>query len=241
MKTKILLLKAIMLFAILLIPLAFANQDLYGDVFIEINERGEVTISGITNNPELIGTFHDLTSKTGKYWIFNISSDEVYADLLFKVVFPEHTEITYIKSTAQIRIGSEGNAPIIRGIIKNKELEILVQYYFEDAEKKSYFIIILKILLALLIAIIAIYLLMVSKRKKTEEQNILKDLTERQKNIYSLLRKKDGVTQKYLEKKLNLPKSSISRNIDAMVRKNILNKINKGNSNMIYLNNKKYK
>ncbi|MBU2442886.1 MAG: winged helix-turn-helix transcriptional regulator, partial [Nanoarchaeota archaeon] len=49
---------------------------------------------------------------------------------------------------------------------------------------------------------------------------------------------KKPITQAALEKILKIPKSSLSRNIDSLVRKDIITKEGKGMSNVLFLKNK---
>jgi uncharacterized membrane protein len=58
-------------------------------------------------------------------------------------------------------------------------------------------------------------------------------LTERQKEIVNLVSKNKRITQKGLQDKLNMPKSSLSRNVESLVKKRILKKEQKGMSNLI--------
>lgn len=232
----------LVLLLVLLSSEVLANEEFYADITIDINERGDAVISGITNNPELTGTFSDLTTKQGKYWLFNLTSTtNIYSDLLFAVNFPENTELNYIKSTAQISIGSESNAPIVRGILKNKNLEIIVQYHFEDKKEEKPFIILFFVSLGVIILSSLIYYFYIKnnlrKRKKENEKEI--SMTNRQRQIYLLVMKNENITQKKIEEILKIPKSSISRNVASLERKGVIVKKVKGQSNILSINNQK--
>jgi uncharacterized membrane protein len=229
---------------ILLSPSVFANEEYYADITININERGDAVISGITNNVDLIGTFSDLTTKQGKYWLFNLTSaTNIYSDLLFAVNFPENTELNYIKSTAQISIGSESNAPIVRGILKNKNLEIIVQYHFENKKEEKPFLVLFFVSLGVIILGSLIYYFYIKnnlrKRKKENEKEKEISMTNRQRQIYLLVMKNENITQKKIEEILKLPKSSISRNVASLERKGVIVKKVKGQSNILSINNQK--
>ncbi len=223
----------ILIFIILLMVQVQANE-LYADIEIRLNQRGDAIITGVTNHPTLIGTYKDMTSKQEQYWLFNLTKEN-FTSALFRIDFPEDVIITYIRSTARINIGAD-DAPFIKGTLRNKPLEIIVQYYFDEpSEVRTNY---LQIIISTILILLGIYIMFFHKKKK-ESIKEEKGLSERQKKIIELLGKKDGVTQKYIEEKLNLPKSSISRNISTLERKGIIKKITKGFSNTIYLNKNK--
>ena len=67
----------------------------------------------------------------------------------------------------------------------------------------------------------------------------LNTLTPRQQEIVKILQKNKGqLAQSKLEKISKLPKSSLSRNIESLKRKNILEKTPNGMSNTLILKNK---
>lgn len=55
----------------------------------------------------------------------------------------------------------------------------------------------------------------------------------RQREIISILCKEKQITQKALEKRLNIPKSSVSRNVHSLVIKKIITKKESGNTNIL--------
>ena len=62
-------------------------------------------------------------------------------------------------------------------------------------------------------------------------------LTDRQLQIVEILEKHDKpITQKMLETEMNIPKSSLSRNLDSLVARGIVKRENKGMTNAIYIN-----
>ena len=78
-----------------------------------------------------------------------------------------------------------------------------------------------------------------TKRKKKGKLN-LKTLPERQRRIIEILQKNKGtLTQAELEKKLKIPKASLSRNVDSLVRKNLIAKEQFGMTNRLTLKNDK--
>ncbi len=73
------------------------------------------------------------------------------------------------------------------------------------------------------------------KYRKKEPKINIEALSKRQKQIYLIVRKHKKITQSNLQDKLNLPKSSLSRNIDSMARKGIIEKKKTGMTNLIML------
>ncbi|MCH8520159.1 MAG: MarR family transcriptional regulator [Nanoarchaeota archaeon] len=71
------------------------------------------------------------------------------------------------------------------------------------------------------------------KQKLKEEYSYL---PLRQREIISILCEEDQITQRVLEKRLNIPKSSVSRNVHSLVIKNIIIKKESGNTNVLELN-----
>ncbi len=223
------------------------GSSFYGDVVFDVQSNGFVVVSGLSNHPVLLGSFDNLTSKSGKLWVFNFSSsgvDVVFDDFLFEARFPEGVVFTYIKSSSQIRIGSDDNIPVIRGILKNKSFEFVVQYYFEDEEdndEKNNYSFILFFIFGGLFLYIGLFFIFSYKHNNIGNSKQFLSLTPRQKDIFLILLKNDGVSQKFLETKLNLPKSSVSRNIDALVRKNLIVKERRGFSSSLKVNKKVFK
>ena len=223
------------LILLLVLIMPYANsQTYYADLKININQRGDTTIRGQTNVPNLIGTHQNLTTKTGQNWIFNLSTHN-FSNALFDIKLPEDAVITYIKSTAQINIFAEQGQTHIKGIIQNKPLELIIQYHFQKKENQNNKTLLIISIILIIIGII----LMLKKTKKEKPWYYNEALTKRQKQIITILEKNQEVNQKFLEQKLNLPKSSISRNILTLEKKGIITKKQIGYSNIITLNKTK--
>lgn len=74
-----------------------------------------------------------------------------------------------------------------------------------------------------------------SEEKEDEFPIDISHLPERQQEIINILRDKKKVTQKQLEELMNIPKSSVSRNVQALFIKGIVEKQNVGQSNYVFL------
>jgi uncharacterized membrane protein len=230
MKTKL-----ILLLAVLSISSAFA-ETYYADVQINVDSSGKVSISGQTNHPVLKLTDSDLfTTKNKEVWLLNISTYGLFSDFIYQVNLPSGASVNYIKSTGTFRIKSNSNSISIIGTGHNEPFEIAVQYTLGTvAFPYEYF----AIPLPIAIAVYIIFVLLRKKKKRIEKivsEVKIQGLTERQKQIVDLLIKNKSMTQKQLQEATNLPKASLSRNIDALVRKGIVIKEEKGMTNAIIL------
>jgi len=215
---------------ILIITPVFAGY--YADIDIFLEDDGNVIIEGISNYPDLLTEQQspDYTSKKGKYWLFNMTIDETFDEFIYRLHMPKDSDINYLKTRHLSRIDQDDSMTVI-GTGRDESLVILVQYSINKLENNNY--ILYLILLIVILTSLSTYFFLFHKKKKLKQidPNIL---TERQKIIYDILKKsKKPVTQKYIEEKTNLPKSSVSRNIESMVRKGIISKEKVGMSNKL--------
>ncbi|PLW79667.1 hypothetical protein C0585_06760 [Candidatus Woesearchaeota archaeon] len=208
----------------------------YADIDIFLEDDGNVIIEGISNYPNLLTEQPNpnYTSKKGKYWLFNMTMDETFDEFIYRLHMPKDLDINYLKTRHLSRIDQDDSITVI-GTGRDESLVILVQYSINRLENNNYLI---SIFLSIIILILlAAYFFFFHKKKKTKRIDPA-FLTERQKIIYDILKKsKKPLTQKYIEEKTNLPKSSVSRNIESMVRKDIISKEKVGMSNRLTLKN----
>ena len=233
---------------ILILAVSVSAVEYYADVVVDVNAEGTAEITGTTNHPAfMVGTTDNLTSKKGTYWLLDISPQEQFSDYIFKVILPEKAVINYVKAPSQVRIAEEGSRLTITGTGKNQRLSIQIQYYFDTTPQKS---LLGELLLwfgpVLALIIIGLALLYLARRKekqlgpKPEQSTGLSynpdTLTDRQKQILDIIKgSKTFVTQAMIERTIKIPKSSISRNIDSLMRKGILKKEKRGMSNILSL------
>jgi uncharacterized membrane protein len=224
----------LLLFVLISLPLAFAN-GLYADVIIELDGSGYAEIEGTTNAPNLISS-SNFTSKQAAVWTF--TATESFDEYLIEVHLPEHSVMHYVKSEAPVQVGTIGERTFIRTSDSDELFNLTIQYSIEpETESAPWYIEFVGILIVLLV-FSAIALL--AKRKGNKAAAISKSsldtsmLSERQTRIIYLLEtKNEPQTQIQIGKELNLPKSSVSRNIDALVQKGILEKSGVGMSNKV--------
>lgn len=231
---------------ILLLNLPLANSlsaAYYADIEIDIGESGTAMISGTTNHEFLSpGIKDELTSKIGKYWLFKIDLNDTFADFVYAVRLPENASINYIKASGSIRIENESGRIVVRGTGRNEPLRITIQYSLNIAQKQNA-LILFALAACLLIALFVagIFLLkkkqaaMLSEEAKKEKYGTL---SERQLAIIIFLEKQNGIaSQKAVAEALGIPKSSVSRNVEALIKKGYLRKEKKGMTNLLILTN----
>jgi uncharacterized membrane protein len=236
---------AVVLACLLLLATSAAAIDYYADIVIDVASDGTAEISGTTNHPALIeGKTSNLTSKKGEYWTLQLSPSETFSDYIFKVILPENADINYVKAPSQVRISEEGKRLVIIGTGSDQKLSILMQYSFGAPEKNLLNELLLWFGPALGIIVLGLALLMLGNRKASQsnQQPDAKPsynpdtLTDRQSQILEIIKSGKGiVTQAMVEKAINIPKSSISRNIDSLARKGIISKDRRGMSNILTL------
>ncbi|MFH2028201.1 MAG: MarR family transcriptional regulator [Nanoarchaeota archaeon] len=234
--------RAIFLVLVMFLSIQLVHaSDYYADIEIDVDEAGSVDISGTTNHDNLIvESSQDYTSKKQSYWLLDITFEEEFSDYVYVVNLPFGSSINYIKSAGSFRIETGNGKLSIKGYGNNKPLSIIIQYQIGKTDQNDYtsFIVAL-IFITMAVLFITSRVKKIKKRsKKHKEKNDhnLDGLTVRQKDIMRLLIEKDNpMTQKEIEKGLNIPKASISRNINSMELKGLIEKEKTGMTNIIKL------
>ena len=228
---------------------AVIAQDYFADINIIVDESGFVTIDGTTNHPDLLEENTELyTSKKQSYWLINITKEEIFSDFIFSLSLPSGSSINYVKSSGFIIIKEDFGKLIVKGFGQNKSLSILIQYQVEKASGiiQSYDITIS--LIIFFIGLVVIFLLinrfykkrLVTKTKSINEESKteynLSGLSARQKEIMKILiDKKRPLTQTEIQNELHIPKAAVSRNINSLERKDLVEREKSGMSNLIRL------
>jgi uncharacterized membrane protein len=222
------------------------SQRYYADISITVDSSGFVSIQGLTNYPNL-STFEtqEYTSKQQSYWLLNITKKELFSEYVFDLRLPEDSSINYIKSSGSIRIEENQGNLLVKGFGENESLSIIIQYQIKkqnDSFLQEQFIYLILIPLIILISLISIFLIYKEKKNKTAPQNTdfpyanITGLNHRQKQIvYLLHKKKMPLTQTDIQKELQIPKASVSRNLLGLERKGLIEKEQIGISNLIRL------
>ncbi|MBU0666583.1 MAG: MarR family transcriptional regulator [Nanoarchaeota archaeon] len=209
------------------------EPDYYADIKIDVSKDGLVMIEGNTNHPSLLTQDNpDYTSKNGRYWVLNISFQEVFSDAIFILHLPKNANINYLKIPRTGRIEQTKKGILIIGTLKNQSLSIIVQYQLMPVLRVN----ILPVCIILFLLLAIIFLIYSKIKRKFFLSEKTKSMTDRQKLIFKLVIKNKGrITQRELELKTKLPKSSLSRNVDSLERKGFITKENNGMTNIIHL------
>ena len=210
----------------------FVNASYYADVVIDVRENGLVEIKGESNHPMLnSGIYDNLTTKQKGYWILNISTFERFSEYSYELILPKNSKINYLGVFGVDKF-EDTNGFKISGDVRNKPFAIVIQYKY-SLIKNNYLPYVVILCLVLVIAV-ANYLF--KKNKKSKKTYHKEDFSEREYLIIQFLQKNKGcLTQAELEKKTNLPKSSLSRNIESLLRKKVIEKNKSGMTNKIKL------
>ena len=238
----------------------YANHY-YANIEIDVRETGEVTIDGITNLNYLMNVQNSqlYTSKSGNFWILNITTQEVFEDFIYELLLPKYADINYIKTTPTFRIAEENNRIKIIGTGENRPLSIVIQYKIDNMKYFDIKYILGSVVVFLVVLFVILRLMGYKFRKESSNKEIsdgikedsldlktdsnLKNslsydysiLPQRQKDIIDILREKGKITQKELEGLMDIPKSSVSRNLKTLEIKKILKKEQVGKTNYLSL------
>lgn len=239
----------LLLFALLLCA-GVASAQYYADVVLQVAPDGSVAITGVSNHPLLQpGTTQTLTTKNGEHWIFNLTIPETLQDYVIKVKLPKGASLNYVAAKNGVDISSEDGVVTVSRVGSNSSVTILIQYKLVAQQSANNLIsILIWIGLVFVVGVLAALAKRKSKftqkRKALQTQRaegiapeILDSLPQRQREIVLLLVKASHytLTQKQLEERINIPKSSISRNVDALVRRGLIRKTQAGMTNTITL------
>jgi len=234
-------------------------EEFYADINLEVDTSGWVEISGMTNHTKLLaGKTQDYISNKGDEWILNITIEDNFSEYVYDISFPINTVIIPIKISSDFRMETRDRRLHFIGAGEDEPLQIVMQYYFDEKHEPlsrgrnssanssrgmlNELLIVQVILILLLIAVLSLtgfyFIRHRKKQEKIEEPKYNPEaLTDRQKLIVSYLeKKKKPVTQAELQREIGLPKASLSRNIDSLVKKEIIKKERKGMTNVIFIN-----
>jgi uncharacterized membrane protein len=243
----------VILLIILLLSASIVNaEDYYADVTFDISSDGSVKISGLTNHPYLQNTTtQDLTTKIRENWAIDINLPETFSEFVYTIKFPEGSEVGELNLPSTYRTTTEGNRIVLIGTGDNTKFVIKANYKINTPQQPIYFTFIIVLILAIIIVIVGAIIHTQNKKKNEAQpvQNIEtqtsynKDaLTDRQGQIMEYLEKNNGkATQAELQKITNLPKASLSRNLDSLEAKGIIGKERKGMTMLVFLVKKETK
>jgi len=214
----------------------------YADVEISVDRSGFIDINGDTNHPDLlISDSERYISKDQSVWLLNISKDDLFSDYVFTLILPEGASISYVKSSASIRIEEESGRLVVSGFGGDSNFSLLVQYELEQLGGFPGGFLSL-FLLGVIVFLVVLFVYFYKFREYSSDDNVSKEkngvsfkgLNSRQKDIMQLLIKSgSGLTQTEIQKELGIPKASVSRNVRRLELKGLVEKEKIGMSNII--------
>jgi len=223
-------------------------EDYFADIDISVDTSGFVTISGTTNHQDiLVESTESYISKNEGFWLLNITKNEVFSEYIYTITFPKGTSINYIKTSGTFRIGGNEDHLIVDGFGENSNLSVTVQYQIDKKHEESMLntfnvnfglIILISILIFLFILVYFKYP-DENKSLNKSDDDMLKGLNQRQKDIMNILINNNvPLTQSDIQKEIGIPKASVSRNIQRLELKGLIEKEQTGMSNLIRLKEK---
>ncbi|NTV23889.1 MAG: helix-turn-helix domain-containing protein, partial [Nanoarchaeota archaeon] len=176
------------------------------------------------------GVYDNLTAKENGYWLLDLSTQEKFTEYTYQLNLPKNTVINYLGVYAVESFESKDGFKIT-GHVTDRPFKITIQYKQELIEESHLFL-----MFAGAIAILVFLIWIFLKKKKPVKKYHKDKFSDREFMIITLLQKNHGcMTQAELERKTNLPKASLHRNIASLERKGIIDKTEIGMSNKICL------
>ena len=208
---------------ILLLFLPIGSGQYYADVTIYLEEN-TARIEGDSNHP--LFEEREITIENSH---LTLQTNDTFTDYIYTVYSSSTIEILEVNTTATTRISPTASGLQIKGVATNKPFNLSIQYTVNDAKNAfSYWWL---LLISTIIAGFPYYIY----NKKDAEHTIPSDVSERQKQILEYINDNGSVTQQDISQALNIPKSSVSRNIKSLEKQGYILVSSTGNSNTIQL------
>ena len=221
-------------------------QEYYADLTITVSPTGEVSLSGTSNHPDLNSrSTQEFTSKKGNIWTLGITAHEQFSEYIYTIKFPQGTQIIDLNLPSTYRLSTENNELVITGTGEKIPFFIDADYTINQTQNTGINSGLFFILGIVIVFGTFLYFKSLTKNKSIEKKEETKKFTfnkdalsERQLQIVEYLEKHNGkATQAELQKVTNLPKASLSRNLDGLERKEIIQKERKGMTMLIFFKN----
>lgn len=242
---RIVLLVIVLSTVVLLVCPVVPAQAYYADLGITVDASGFVTIQGQTNYPGLLVENTEMyTSKQQSMWLLNITKQEVFSAFVYSLTLPQGAVIRYVRSSGSVQIQDTTGSLVVHGVGENVSLSIVLQYQLQKQgsallDNLVYFVL---IVLIIVVGILLVYEYRTEKRtrqvvppsKTTAPVVEWKGLNPRQQQIMRLLTERAvPLTQTDIQRELQIPKASVSRNLRGLERRGLIEKEQIGMSNLI--------
>jgi uncharacterized membrane protein len=220
-------------------------QSYYADLHITVDASGFVTIQGQTDYPGLLVENTELyTSKQQSTWLLNITKPEVFSALVYSLTLPQGAVIRYVKSSGSVQILDTTGVLVVHGAGENVSMSLVLQYQLQKQGSVPLDNLVY-LVLTILILIVGVLLVYEYRKEKKTRQAVQpskstapamewKGLNARQQQIMRLLTERVvPLTQTDIQRELQIPKASVSRNLHGLERKGLIEKEQIGMSNLI--------
>jgi len=174
----------------------------------------------------------------------DINLPEVFSEFVYEIKFPEGSEIEELNLPSTYRTTTEGSRIVIIGTGENAKFLLQAKYKI-PLQQGDYFEFTEFLIITVGIVIVGATIYLLNKKKKVAFKNNPSQaepiynknaLTDRQARIILYLEKNAGkTTQAELQKVTNLPKASLSRNLNSLESKGIIKKERKGMTMLLTL------
>lgn len=222
-----------LLLLLFFLPIVFGEY--YADIELFVDSSGFVNIKGITNFPSFISG-NNFTLKNKELWTLNLSYEDIFSDYIYIAHLPSGAIIKNIIAPNAMSITQDDKGLMIMGIGSNESFKLVINYEIEKENKNNMLLFFGSIFIIIIFIILSSTYYFFNKYKNNKIKIDYSILTERQGIIMKILVKKKVMTQKELEQLKLMPKSSLSRNIVSLEKKDLIIKNKKGITNQIKLN-----
>jgi uncharacterized membrane protein len=221
-------------------------QSYYADLRIAVDVSGFVTIQGQTDYPGLLAENTEVyTSKQQSMWLLNITKPEVFSAFVYSLTLPQGAVIRYVRSSGSVQIQDTAGVMVVHGAGENTSLSIVLQYQLQKQGSVLLDNLVYLVLLTLIVIVGVLLVVEYRKEKKPRQASSQpptntapviewKGLNARQQEIMRLLTERTvPLTQTDIQRELQIPKASVSRNLRGLERKGLIEKEQIGMSNLI--------
>ncbi len=140
-----------------------------------------------------------------------------------------------MKAPIPVQIFSEGGRVVVNGVGRNKAFSLKLQYSIQEKKSGVFSILTAVLVVGGILLFAGLFAFFLKKKSSRDAVLNRSSLTERQLAIVKIVEEHGVVSQKSLEEALGIPKSSVSRNVNALVKKGVLRKERKGLTNVLFL------
>jgi uncharacterized membrane protein len=201
------------------------GADLVGTIRVDVSGLAVISVEGFEEETNYY------TSKTGCDWYFSFNPPNPFEEINLKLYLPANSLLKSIDSNLDYVIGYDNSLVLtFQGL--NETPRISVNYAFKRVQESNYFLLLIPLLCGVLIVVIVWF----SVKKRKVEDKVLRVLSKRERQVMLTLKNLGGnVKQSKLRQVTGLPKSTLSRTINSLQKKGLIEKQGHGMTNRVLL------